>query len=146
MPFAALDLVELFFQRAGRTFVAVGKVFIDLGHLLGARLGGQPLANARSALARRCGREGAAGQTVQRMDFGSFGGGSFAGGGGRGIGLGGFGHESAEHKKLNNSQFKKSAAVNGLAKPRQAKGLGPLCLHISSRWKTRAKPAKAWAA
>ena len=67
LPLAAFELIELFFQWFSRALVAVGQVFVDISHLLGAGLGGQPSAYARCAFARRGGRKSTARQAVQRM-------------------------------------------------------------------------------
>ena len=67
LPFAALELVQLFFERLGRTLVAIGQVFVHVSHLLRAWLAGQPRANARRALARRRRRKSAAGHAVERV-------------------------------------------------------------------------------
>ena len=100
LPLAALDFVELFFQRLGRALVAIGQVFVDLGHLLCRGLAGQPLADARRALARGGRRKGAARQAVQRMRLGALGRAGFGSGygGGGGFGFGRFGHGETEHK------------------------------------------------
>ena len=97
LAFAALDFVELFFQWLGSAFVAIGQVFIDLGHLLGRGLGGQPLADARGALAGRGGRKSAARQAVQRMGLGTLGRTGFHGNSRRSIGFGRFGQKRAQH-------------------------------------------------
>ena len=51
LTLGALQVVELFLQGFCRTLVAIGQVFINLGHLFGAWLGQQPLPNARGTLA-----------------------------------------------------------------------------------------------
>ena len=51
LAFAALELIELFLQWLGCTFVTVGQVFVNLRHLLISRFGAQPLANTGRTLA-----------------------------------------------------------------------------------------------
>ena len=97
LAFAALDFVELFFQWLGSAFVAIGQVFIDLGHLLGRGLGGQPLADARGAFTRCGRRKSAARQAVQRMGLGTLGRTGFHGNSRRSIGFGRFGQKRAQH-------------------------------------------------
>ena len=73
LRFLALEFVELFLQRLGRTAVAVGQFFEHLVHELQRRVGGQPFADACCALARcGCG-EGATRHGVQRVGCGGFG-------------------------------------------------------------------------
>ena len=70
---AALELVEFFLQRFGRALVAIGEVFVNLSHLFGRRVGGQPIANPRRPLAGRGSRKRATCQTIQRMRLRRFG-------------------------------------------------------------------------
>ncbi len=94
LAFETLGFVQLFLEWLGCALVAVGQVFIDLCHLLGRRLGGQPLANARRPLARGRRRKSAARQAVQWVGIRLFGSRCFHG---RGFGLGRFGHEGTQH-------------------------------------------------
>ncbi|MCY1164621.1 hypothetical protein D9M73_45030 [compost metagenome] len=88
LALAALDLVELFLQRLGSALVAVGQVLVDIGHLLGARLRGQPGADARGAFARGRSRKRATREAVQRMGVMRFGGAGFCNGRCSGVGFG----------------------------------------------------------
>ena len=73
LALGAAQFVELFAQRLGGALVLGRKLLEHLLHLLRARVGGQPVAHALGALARRGGREHAARQRVERMGFGRLG-------------------------------------------------------------------------
>ena len=81
LALGAAQFVELFAQRPGGALV-LGREFLEhLLHLLGRRLGGQPLAHALGALARGGGREHAAREGIERVRLRRL------GGGGLGLGL-----------------------------------------------------------
>ena len=63
----ALELVELFFEQLGHTFVATREFAVDLGHEDLRRLGQQPLAQARAALT---GSGGIKNPSCQRIEGG----------------------------------------------------------------------------
>ena len=67
LALGALDFINALADGAGGALVAHAQLLEHLLQLLGRRLGGQPVAHARGALARGGGREGATGQRIERM-------------------------------------------------------------------------------
>ncbi|MPN52671.1 hypothetical protein SDC9_200333 [bioreactor metagenome] len=67
LALGALDFINALADGAGGALVAHAQLLEHLLQLLGRRLGGQPIAHARGALARGGGREGATGQRIERM-------------------------------------------------------------------------------
>ena len=73
LPLGATDFVQAFAHGTGRALVAPAQLLEHLLQLLWRWLSGQPVADARSALARCGGRKSATSQRIERMRLMGFG-------------------------------------------------------------------------